>query len=484
MMEKNEIYQAFSHDDRPEVRSAGLRIQTDAPPGLAEPFIVRAMNDPDERVRRTAKAVLYHRQPWLELRPFAVRSIPEGIPPSDALKSWQGLRRGIAEMAVGPPDRAEHCLAPWLAFPGAWPDMVELFEDGGNIKAAQVMRTHIENSGLAKNDRQLLLAPTYTCNLNCSYCYARQWSHRFPGHMSLKDLDSVLAWCRLQKVKLLILAGGEPTLYRYFSEMLRRAAQEGIRVMLTTNTLYNDSVAKFISTDYISQLVAHYDQGLISRREKNFLFNNNLERARQNGVCLFLRYTLTEESTDNEWQHVIKLAQRFEIPSINYAFAFKSFLGNNTAVDYKIESGSNTFERQLVSFAGDCKAAGLSLHLCKPIPLCAMSMDTMRHMFAEHALRCACGAPLRNYSQNVTVNPDLSTLPCNAIGIIGPKITGFKTMEAAGAYFKDFLKSLLYQPLHDRCNDCLFFFRGFCQGVCLAEKYANAKECKHVSPSE
>jgi len=62
--------------------------------------------------------------------------------------------------------------------------------------------------------RQIVINPTYSCNRSCDYCYARDFSKKWPGEISLDDIEYIFKWLNRQKAELPVnFLGGEPTLF-------------------------------------------------------------------------------------------------------------------------------------------------------------------------------------------------------------------------------------------------------------------------------
>jgi len=431
------------------------------------------MEDSSRQVWEKARDVLIHRQPWLKLKPFMPRDVPEQVMESSWGTAWQSLRTGIKSWLTGNKAQPEfETLLRYTELPGAIPDIVDELTAAGYEGLAEKVAGHydlyLEDEG---TERQILFAPTYECNLNCSYCYAKGWNAHFNGGCSRDGLERLFVWLKDQDINLMVLAGGEPTVYKYFTELLHLAKKNDISVILTTNTLYPKSIVRIINRDYIREIVTHYNQDLITNPQKHHRFKQNFEGAKMRGLDIKFRYTLTDQRNADEWNFVLDLVSSLNIPVVNYACAFQNFKGNNTTFSYSFDPDDNTFEKKLLLFTKACDLRNLHLHLCKPVPLCAFSETTLRNFITNTIIRASCGAYLRKFSQNVTVNPDLSTFPCNAIASKGPLVTSFNTIDEAGLHNSAFLKQLLHLPYNDQCNNCLFFFRGFCQGSCLAEKY-------------
>jgi MoaA/NifB/PqqE/SkfB family radical SAM enzyme len=459
----------FLKDDRPEVRRAAVEFLADESIADAESYMVQAIGDPSDLVWKTACEALRARQPWLSLEPFKTRPVPAEVLETKWGKAWFRLRIAIKQWLSVASNRNIDILRRWVLLPGTLPDIIEELESIGGHAHVKELKDEVGR----RSSRQILLVPTYQCNLGCSYCYAKDWSAQYGGEMKGEDIPKALGWCKDREIDLIILGGGEPTIYSQFKRLLDISRQNRMRVFLTSNTLYPKEVQDFILPESIGLFVSHYEQYYLNHdKERRKRYIDNIKAVQSRDIEVMIRYTLTERSRPNEWNRVLDFASLFSIQTISFGFAFRNFKDNNNFFSYFSKNSTEAFEQTFMTFVQDCRSHHLTPHLSKPIPLCAIPESSMKEFLLDGTLRSACTAYLRNYSQNLTINPDLSTLPCNAIGLKGPVITDFNTLKEAGDYSANFLNKLLFNPYFDKCKHCLFHYRGFCQSVCLAEHYA------------
>jgi radical SAM protein with 4Fe4S-binding SPASM domain len=466
--------ETFLNDNNPDVRKAGIAAIIGSNDPFADELIAMAVNDKDVSVFKAARRALLHRQPWLRLEPFPVRPVPTAALSTPEGKAWHHLHRGISRFIheKGAEIRLEDLLL-WDTIPGALPDVIEALGEVGLTTIAGRLAEQTHLYGRQHTTRQqILVAPTYQCNLSCDYCYAKGWEKDIPDEMSLRDMELAFTWMSGQGINYLILCGGEPTVYSQFPVLLQKARDRGILIMLTTNGLYSNAVQEFIHQNYIAEFIGHYDQAtMLGNNSGRRQFMNNLTCAKKNGINVILRYTLTEKSTQEEWSDVIAVARSLDAKIISYGFAFKNIAGNNSYFGFHPGTSDRNFCNIFAQFAKDCHAHSLKLHQSKPFPLCMVDKDILRSAICSGSIRTSCTVHVRNFSHNVTINPDLSTFPCNGLGIRSPKITEFKDMATIGRYFTDQLEKLRRHPFDPLCEKCMLFYRGFCQGVCLAQHY-------------
>jgi radical SAM protein with 4Fe4S-binding SPASM domain len=476
-----ELAKACLEDALEATRKAGVVLLTEEESPEADFLLIMSMADVSEAVWQTARNVLIHRYPWLALEPSFVRPVPDS-----ALVSWQGnawacLRRGI-KLVIREAESNPHLLKRFLTIPGVIPDVIEELQDCGQGALALEMANLAGHSSASPlTGREILMAPTYRCNLTCSYCYAKGFSKGFPADMSLEDLTIALSWAAAQGVDCISLCGGEPTTYSHFPQLLQMAKSRGMSVRLTSNCLYPVSLQEYIVTPAIRELVAHYDQERMEASQSAAeVFEKNLQAAQAGGVQMMIRYTLTEQSGPAEWGAIIDLAHRLSIQQINYGLAFRGAEGANAYFKSRDAVGAvgGRLEDLLTGFYSDAANSGLRLHLSKPFPLCALRPESLRRIFSNGTIRSACAVFRDGFSRNLTINPDLSTFPCNGIAVRGPKITEFSSFADAGRHNAQLIRDLMLRPYAEECTRCALWYRGFCQGACLAEHFWMSREEK------
>jgi radical SAM protein with 4Fe4S-binding SPASM domain len=373
-------------------------------------------------------------------------------------------------------------LKRFLTIPGVIPDVIEELQESGQDALALEMANMAEHNKVGPpEERQLLLAPTYRCNLTCSYCYAKGFSESYPADMSLEDLEAALSWSEAQGVDCVSLCGGEPTTYLHFPQLLQMAKSHDISVRLTSNGLYSASIREQIASPAIEEMVAHYDQERMGASPSSAVaFEKNLQAAQAAGVPVLLRYTMTEHSNPAEWRELIDLAHRLSIPQINFALAFRGSEGANAYFKCRDAVGfvGGELEDLLTGFYNDATNSGILLHLSKPFPLCALRPESLRRIFSGGTLRTACTVFRDGFTRNLTINPDLSTFPCNGIAVRGPRITEFASYADAGQHSAQLIGDLMLRPYAEECSRCALWYRGFCQGACLTEQFWISREGK------
>ncbi len=154
------------------------------------------------------------------------------------------------------------------------------------------------------------LMPTERCNLRCRYCYAEFGSRAredFPRASVLKVVDGL---ARLG-TRVIMVAGGEPTLYGPLGELVRRISSHGIECSVNTNGLLvperlgdlSGADMLSISLDGPPEVHEHYrGKGTYARVLKA------IAAAREAGFRVQLQFTLTRD-LEACFRHVHEIAR-------------------------------------------------------------------------------------------------------------------------------------------------------------------------------
>lgn len=447
-----------------------LDILADADLAGTESLLVGALLDPDVRVGRRAAEILLSRQPWLALEPFSSRPVPPRARKGRFGAAWGRLRKAVKEAARGKPGGRRLPFERFARLPGLLPDLLEELEAAGLRGEARSVRRRAEALRGEKRPGQILFSLTYSCNLSCPYCYAKGWQTSFPGHMTRAAFREAALWCRRQGVGRILLEGGEPTVHPEFGKLLDEARRLGLRISLTSNGLFGPAVRARVKAPQVPEFICHVTPGVLRDRRLLGRLRANLKAAVAARVRVGLRCTLTGPGRALRTA-TLDLARAAGVRRVYYGFAFRNMGRNNEYYAYP-GRGGGSFDATLNRFMDEAGRAGVELSLSKPFPLCCVTAATLRRMLGEGGLRTACTASQRGFSKNLTVNPDLTTLPCNALGKAGPRLTQFRDLGEAGRFHGPLLRALYARPWRPRCRRCALYWRGLCQGVCLAERYS------------
>jgi organic radical activating enzyme len=466
-------YLAFAQDPDVRVRAKALRILADNPDRENLGLLIRAMADPASEVRRAAAECLRHALPWLGVWPMHQDRVPDSCQDHRFGEGWHQLHLALEDTVDSiPAPNAEDpvwCRVPLLA------TLMEAERACQGTRPTAPADSYLDRRLLvARTNPQVILVPTYDCNITCSYCYAKSWAGRHGRQMSGDDRRTALDWCARQGIKTLVLGGGEPTVYRDMPAFVVECRDRGLTPLLTSNGLFGPRIRDLLTPENFRELVAHYDQeSLDSDRTRRERFRDNLLHARAGGLTARLRFTLTDRTDAAVWKRALDLAAECGVKTVNFALAFENSNSDNRFLDL---SGSlqpgGWMEHLLRDFVTASIERGVPPHLSKPFPLCGVSDETLRLLGETEALRTACAITWQGYTQNLTINPDLTTFPCNAIGVAGPRVTDFPTLADASRHYRRLMEPIVNRPSFAACARCPLHYLGACKPSCNAREVA------------
>lgn len=99
---------------------------------------------------------------------------------------------------------------------------------------------------------------TRKCNLNCKYCYNRS-TFAFSNELSKEKIFSLLNELREAGVFEVRFTGGEPTMHKYFWEIVNYADKLGFFISLGTNGMFDDNTLEKIKESNIKIIILSLD---------------------------------------------------------------------------------------------------------------------------------------------------------------------------------------------------------------------------------
>jgi hypothetical protein len=264
------------------------------------------------------------------------------------------------------------------------------------------------------------------------------------------------------KIPLLLLAGGEPTEYWGINGLFRLLKREQLRVYLATHNVFERPL-EAADSDVLERVSVH----LWHRREYSprlwDRFRRNLEMWCAKGISVSVRYNLLDPGYRPK--ELFEVCDQFDIRQISIALAFPTPRGEGVP-----EEHFELFAPLLVDLCQEAQRREMSIRLAKPLPRCAFSEEQARVMKRGKMLSTVCSIHHHRGTQNVMVNPDLSTFACQGLPIPGKNMLSMPTVDDLVEEYEDKVNGALLEPLYERCGDCYYYAQRACQGACLAYK--------------
>jgi len=140
---------------------------------------------------------------------------------------------------------------------------------------------------------------TRTCNLRCAHCYASSENAVYPGELTTSQAMAVIDDLAEFRAPVILFSGGEPLLRRDLFDLASRAAEKGIRCVLSTNgTLIDGSAAERIRSAgfaYVGVSIDGVGEAHDEIRGQKGCFDaaiRGLRHCREAGLRTGLRFTM------------------------------------------------------------------------------------------------------------------------------------------------------------------------------------------------
>ncbi|MFQ5722873.1 MAG: radical SAM protein [Terriglobia bacterium] len=305
---------------------------------------------------------------------------------------------------------------------------------------------------------------TQKCNLRCHHCYIDA-STAMPGELStqeaLRVMGEVAEVCR---ETILILSGGEPLLRPDLDELVARASDQGMLVVLGTNgTLLSRARARSLAARGLSGVGISLDS-LLSPRHDAFrgvqgawqAAVEGLGAARAAGLDVQIQMTLTRENV-LELPRVVHFSRQVGARVLTVFFLVCTGRGQDL-VDLTPEE----YERILQRLAQLQDDRVMIRPRCAPTFRRVLAQRKPQSILLESDIgRCMAG---KNYCR---ITPDGKVTPCPYL----PLVAGDLRQQSFGALWRS---APLFQALRDptlqgRCGACEY--RELCGG-CRARAFA------------
>lgn len=311
---------------------------------------------------------------------------------------------------------------------------------------------------------QIILAPTYTCNLRCSYCFAYEMSEAYfmPDSRFLK----FLAWCQRNSLEVLSLTGGEPTIHPRFSWMIEQVKEHELKLYFNTNAVFGRDVLNSLTKDAVSLIGIHWPTGRELSEKQLALRDRNVETLFEREIDLICRLNYIP-GLEEELTEMVNKACSMPFKSINIAAAFPNEEATNTHVSF---AQLRKAAEDLLRLARTIHEKGKSVSLAKPMPPCLVDEPEDAEFPFLKVFEPTCRIYQRGYVINAVVGPNLEVRACM---VDSDPVTQLNTDEGYGKLgdkLAPLVESRLLEPIFKQCKTCRLFAARRCQGLCLAYK--------------
>lgn len=302
---------------------------------------------------------------------------------------------------------------------------------------------------------------TFRCNRNCNYCYAKGLFKKFPNDMSLVTFKKLIEWYFKQKIKIITLIGGEPTLHSNFSQTIQHLKKNDFKISILTNGIFSKNVLNMLDPDVILGYQINCNPPEYYATNQMNILKTNLNYLKNYDWNVVLRYNIND--VNQNYEYIFDLLDNYDIKQLCFSPTFPNINKTNIFIDTKVDYAS-----YLINLVNKCIEQGIEPRIDEPIPFCIFETSDRNYLKKHAKLLGACRPGQNMYA----VNPDLSVFPCLPFIINAPKIINFENEDELLKYFSNMINYIKWKvTTFDKCSECKYFIRKQCQGGCLMHKF-------------
>jgi len=322
----------------------------------------------------------------------------------------------------------------------------------------------------------LNIYPTDFCNRRCGFCKLTGilTTSKNRADMSMKDIDTIIDFCKRSNIHWLRILGGEPSQHPQIVNLIGRIYEKGLRVaIIFTNGIFdNDELIKCVLRHNITVNMNYfpreeYKNGQWNLVQENmrkiFLGRDNLKqkvgqgRIKDRGSIL----SITFYKPNQEYRYIIDACLKYGVGYIRWAASHSSITQENMHLNWR---NFKEMVPLMVNFVRDAVKAGIFTSVeCGLVP-CILTKEDYHFLlrFADNfTFKC---------EPKIDVFPDLSVHYCMGMPIVS-RITENNTLSQIILEQALIAEYFRRRPRSKGCLKCEWWQSKICQGYCLQYKY-------------
>lgn len=323
--------------------------------------------------------------------------------------------------------------------------------------------------------RACWLTVNRACNLRCAWCYAAKTGFSSRDDLRLPDAKRAVDFCAGAGIKVIILIGGEPTVYPHIFELLQYIHQRGLRSAVVTNGVILSD--KGVLEHFLASGANSFSVSLKANDRDEYKtltgrdFYPLVLKAIKNMSLLKVHFGVTSVLTTENiktFPKGIRRARKAGAHNFSFGFCYNfncdgasSFVKENNPY-YLAYLFSKTYPRIRKALQG------CDYRLSQGLPLCVWDEKQIAVLAREKRIVSICQL-LKGYG--ILFDTDLSVIPCNAMYQLkyGRLDKDFFDLPSYQNYMKkDSVKALFSQLRGVPSQECLKCGKArFCGGGCV-----------------
>lgn len=341
-------------------------------------------------------------------------------------------------------------------------ELDKLFKKSCNHKYSNYSPDDIHKENKHDEFRQLMIFPSMKCNLACPYCFSENSGLK---DLTLSEVKKIIDWAVKNNVGIVTFCGGEPTLYKYFPEVLEYTRKSKLKTYFATNLLAPQKVIDAFNSDFVESLILHISEKESYSEYLYRLLNKNIESVLNKNIHINFRINVYKKNQN--WDHLFELSRKFKIYGVQFALTFPSTKKGNK---YVSADRFEEFIPEVLNLMKICDEKGIDFSFSKPLPVCKFPAEFQNRMLKDFKYSPICFVFSNNFTQNVCILPDMNLSPCLALTNKKFKFDTNLSWKEISGFCRSEILPLLNNPLYDECQDCFLYHDKICQGACLGFK--------------
>ena len=346
--------------------------------------------------------------------------------------------------------------------------MERIFLNAGP-EAMNVLRRRITTEKLAKFPPQISIIPSYACNLNCEYCFAKAMIKNHGTDMSAaffqRIMDSIAAEGKAELVNFL---GGEPTQFKELEKFTATVEKLGLKYYLATNGLAaRERFSRISAGKNLVSLTFHIEKDDFYTPDQMALLLANVRAVADRPIHLAIRYNLTDPKR-NDWSFMKKYFDALPTFSFSFAVAFPDIYSRGKADAFLQIKKFQKKILSLISYVNGFRAnKEIKIAWAKPYPLCYFSAQELKLILRLSTVKNICEIHRNRFTNNLCITPAAYAIPCMALDAPRFRIRNFSHHEQLAQASEEKMNPILEQGFNEHCGSCILFQMGNCQAACF-----------------
>jgi radical SAM protein with 4Fe4S-binding SPASM domain len=366
----------------------------------------------------------------------------------------------------------QYSIEDFAMLPGVENLELEQIFSGSKKKFLEEFKKLRQQYHRGKYPPQIAVAPSYRCNLDCSYCYANDLMTVFPGDMTLDRFKKVLDTLNPgNTVKRVSFIGGEPVIFPGLNPFIEELKKRNLDFYFATNGIIEPGAFKtIIKHRNLVSVTVHIEKDDFYSQDKKEKLVANVKSLGEKNINTIIRYNLLEPS-NRDWNFLSKYMELLPAFAFSFAIVFPSQSGH---VNYVQLKNLKDFSPKIISLIRFLKEGNahrdfnVKVVFAKPYPPCIFNEEELKFVLKNAEYKNVCEIDKNHYTNNICINPDSSYFPCMALThrkYRGEKILPFEELKIENKSTAGFL---VKKPLMTECEECRLFLLGVCQAACYS----------------